>query len=112
MPKISLLDIIDYVGGEKRRPVVEGQAVLNANHIIMCGITESGEDLKFNQLCLQTSNLDGDLHEIEISLIKNKNNIDNNIDNVMIIMTTKMVINVTLLLNARQGGSKIGFFGI
>lgn len=56
---------------------VLGEAVLNAGHLILCGITEKNKKL-FNlfALCLQTSALQSSPHEISASLNILNNNIN------------------------------------
>lgn len=66
-PLISLHDILMYVG-EGSRPLIEGEAVLNAGHIIMCGKNIENES-EIVALCQQTSNLKGPPHSLRI-LIK------------------------------------------
>lgn len=65
--KYSLLDYFKYVNGtENSRTVYEGEQVVNAGHVILCGITEEHPDsLKLYALCLQTSALQSAPHTIE-----------------------------------------------
>lgn len=71
--KLSIITIIDYVGGEKKRPVIEGEALLDAGHIIMCGVKDEGKGFaKIEALCLQTSDLNGRPHKIDVLLKEEK----------------------------------------
>lgn len=65
MPKISvsLCDILQYVG-DRNRPLKEGEAVFKAGHIILCGL--DGDMVR--SLCLQTSSLTSQPHEISLKL--------------------------------------------
>ncbi|XP_031350930.1 uncharacterized protein LOC116176475 [Photinus pyralis] len=64
--EISLMDILEYVG-DRKRPLIEGEAVFKAGHIILCGL-ESEEPNVIRSLCLQTSALKQLPHEISIRL--------------------------------------------
>lgn len=68
MPKItlSLVEYINYVGGNtSARCVVEGEEVLNAGHIILHGRTDcSPSYIKLAAICLQTSALQSEPHQI------------------------------------------------
>lgn len=68
MPKIdlSLCEIMEYIG-DRSRPLKEGEAVFKAGHIIMCGLDASNSE-EIKSLCLQTSSLTSQPHEIVIML--------------------------------------------
>ena len=55
------------------RNFIEGEKLINAGHIICCGIAaESDTQYELTAFCLQTSNLmKGSPHEISISIEKN-----------------------------------------
>ncbi|XP_050064225.1 uncharacterized protein LOC126553080 isoform X1 [Aphis gossypii] len=64
---IELIDILNYIGDSKR-PLVEGTQILQCNHIIDFGIKEENtNEVVYIALCLQTSNLNGHPHEVNIS---------------------------------------------
>jgi hypothetical protein len=66
--RLSWTTINDYVGSGKR-PYKEGEAVLDANHIICCGYkSKSSTELLVNAVCLKTSALMQPPHNISISL--------------------------------------------
>lgn len=67
MSLISLHDILIYLG-ERSRPLIESEAVLNTGDIIMCGINIENNSEIF-VLCQQTSYLKGPSHSLRI-LIK------------------------------------------
>lgn len=67
MPIITLSDILIYLG-VGLRPLIEGDAVVNAEHIIMCGIYKMDPPIEVRALCQQTSNLKGPPHSIKIIL--------------------------------------------
>lgn len=67
--KLNIIDIVNYVGGDKKRPIIEGEALIDAGHVILCGIKEKKTSfIRVAALCLQTSNLKGKPHEIGIKL--------------------------------------------
>jgi hypothetical protein len=65
---VTVFDILKYING-RHRPLKEGEAVLKAGHIILCGI--KGDSCCINSLYLQTSALSSVSHEIEITLAEN-----------------------------------------
>lgn len=65
--RLSLIDYMSYIGGSSSsRCVYEGEEVLNAGHIIVCGKLDSSTQDIINlcALCLQTSALTSDPHKI------------------------------------------------
>ncbi|XP_046396033.1 uncharacterized protein LOC124163281 [Ischnura elegans] len=65
---LDLSDVFTYVGDFKR-PFVEGDAILKANHIVELGVLKNEVDLvEVMALCLQTSNINGQPHEINITI--------------------------------------------
>ncbi|KAG5889278.1 hypothetical protein JTB14_007040 [Gonioctena quinquepunctata] len=61
--RLSLLEYMRYIGGtHSSRCVYEGEEVLNAGHVILCGKLNSSTSEKLNlcALCLQTSALTSD----------------------------------------------------
>lgn len=65
---IDFVDVLNVVGDFKR-PLIEGQAILDAKHIIMCGVVSANKDyVRMEALCLQTSNLKGIPHQIKIEV--------------------------------------------
>lgn len=73
MPKIvvPLCDITKY-NRDRSRPLKEGEAVFKAGHVILCGL-DAGNSEVIKSLCLQTSNLTSQPHEITIVLNQNVN---------------------------------------
>ncbi|KAF2890118.1 hypothetical protein ILUMI_16055 [Ignelater luminosus] len=68
MPIITLCDILAYVG-VGQRPLIKDEAVLNAGHVIMCGIyNNNSKEVEVRALCQQTSSLKGPPHSIKIIL--------------------------------------------
>ncbi|KAK9693331.1 SWIM zinc finger protein [Popillia japonica] len=65
--KLGLLEYFSYVSNsEYSRCVSEGEAVLNAGHVILCGKTkQEGSLLETVALCLQTSALSAEPHKIQ-----------------------------------------------
>nr|CAI5865889.1 unnamed protein product [Callosobruchus analis] len=75
---LSLMEYITYIGGNANsRVVLEGEEVVNAGHIILYGKSELTHfSLKVCALCLQTSALQSNPHEIKGTLtISNKTNL-------------------------------------
>lgn len=76
---LNLNTIFKYLNATpSSRCVVEGEEVLNAKHLLLCGIT-SAENWVFNifALCLQTSALSqGKPHEISGKLNVNNGNVE------------------------------------
>ncbi|KAI4455454.1 exonuclease phage-type/recb c-terminal domain-containing protein [Holotrichia oblita] len=64
---ITFADILTYVG-ERKRPLIEGEAVFKANHIFSCGI--NNENTNIFALCTRSSAASASPHEININLIK------------------------------------------
>lgn len=77
---IALSDIFDYIGSS--RPIKEGEAVYKAGHVTMCGLKNTDSNTVFG-FCLQTSNLNGAPHFIEVLLKPN---------NLLIIILTWMKV--------------------
>ena len=68
---ISLKQFIKFVGVEdpRQRKCVEGENVYNANHLMLTAITKRTErKIEILSLCLQSSDLFGLPHEINIKL--------------------------------------------
>ena len=66
-----MLSMVEHVG-ERKRCWKEGEAVLNAGHILMCGIkSKTDEKLSILALCAQTSSLRGKPHEVLLELSAN-----------------------------------------
>ncbi|CAG9822472.1 unnamed protein product [Phaedon cochleariae] len=63
---VLLADILLYLD-EKSRPVVEGEAVIRANHVILCGAEDFNKRHIF-ALCLQTSAMKSSPHEVKLKL--------------------------------------------
>ncbi|XP_044745100.1 uncharacterized protein LOC123306964 [Coccinella septempunctata] len=68
---LSLKEYFRYLGSiPTSRNLVEGEAVLNAGHIMMCGnLGKSSRVIEIFGLCSQTSALSSDPHEIEGKII-------------------------------------------
>lgn len=67
MVRVSIVEYMKYVEGtEASRCVYEGEEVLNAGHIILFGKLNSSDldKLTLCALCLQSSALSGDPHQI------------------------------------------------
>ncbi|KAG5893604.1 hypothetical protein JTB14_019275 [Gonioctena quinquepunctata] len=73
---LSMLEYMDYVNGnENSRCVHEGEEVVNAGHIILYGKTEHTRNhIKLIALCLQSSAIYADPHEILGTLAIEPNN--------------------------------------
>lgn len=67
--RVSLSDIFKYIG-DRLRPLTEGEEVLNAGHVIVCGNKKEFPNVLVG-LCLQSSYASGSPHEIEIKLGRN-----------------------------------------
>ncbi|XP_028131157.2 uncharacterized protein LOC114326897 isoform X2 [Diabrotica virgifera virgifera] len=66
--EISVSDIVEYCGDSKR-PLIEGEAVFDANHIFVCGIkSKSTTTVEIFALCLQSSKIHDQPHEIDIKV--------------------------------------------
>ncbi|XP_064471985.1 uncharacterized protein LOC135386149 [Ornithodoros turicata] len=68
--RLSLSDILRFVNlSEDSRSLVEGERLLDAEHVILCGKTEeSTSGVEIVALCLSTSALKGDPHVVTASL--------------------------------------------
>lgn len=67
---IGMGDIFDYVG-EKKRCLKEGEAVMNAGHILTCGIKQAtAEKVDISAFCAQSSHLRDKPHELLATLTK------------------------------------------
>ncbi|CAH1116416.1 unnamed protein product [Phaedon cochleariae] len=64
---LKLSEIFKYLDAKPdSRCIVEGEEVLHANHLILCGKKSSAtQSIKIAGLCLQTSALQGQPHQIE-----------------------------------------------
>ena len=76
LPLASILDYLEvefkeYKEGSKRC-LNEGEAILNSHHIVCCGVKAnppgSENDIHIFALCLQTSNLKAQPHEVNVIL--------------------------------------------
>lgn len=69
--RLSLLDVMEYLGGTKNsRCIYEGEAILNSGHIVLCGKSGSDENhISVYALVLQTSAISSDPHTIQGQLI-------------------------------------------
>ena len=67
-----MYDIFTLIGDSKR-PLIEGEALFKANHVMLCGL-QRNEDyfVKILGLCLQTSAFDQPPHEINIQISQNE----------------------------------------
>lgn len=65
--RVSLLQYFKYLEGNvDSRVVYEGEAVFHAGHVILCGRTESpADEIHLFGLCLQTSAISSDPHQIK-----------------------------------------------
>lgn len=65
--------VLKYLGGNAdSRCFVEGEGILSANLLIMCGVSEVKNNIvHIMGLCLQTSALNDKPHEINITLTVN-----------------------------------------
>lgn len=64
---LSIVDYMQYLAGhEHSRCVYEGEEVLQAGHLILCGQTNKAQESELHifALCLQTSALTSNPHEI------------------------------------------------
>lgn len=70
--QLSLVEYLQCIGGTSNsRCVYEGEEVLNAGHIILLAKMNTSDDYKLHlcALCLQTSALASDPHEIKGTLL-------------------------------------------
>lgn len=70
--RLSLVDCLQYIGGSTNsRCVYEGEEVLNAGHIILLAKINTSDENKLHlcALCLQTSALASNPHEIKGTLL-------------------------------------------
>ncbi|KAH6923547.1 hypothetical protein HPB50_002169 [Hyalomma asiaticum] len=71
--ELSLSDIVSHIGAvdtvdTRLRSLTEGEAVLQARHIICCGVKTCTETLLTVQgLCVQTSHVQNKPHELEFA---------------------------------------------
>lgn len=75
---ISFGDILSIFSAESRS-MIEGEAVLNANHVVLCGVTsKTAKKATIVALCLKSSAVRDVPHEIslEISVADNKKTIN------------------------------------
>ena len=69
--RVSMLSIVKYVG-DRKRCWKEGEAVLYAGHILMCGVKVVSEnDVTITSLCAQSSNVRGKPHEVGMKITRN-----------------------------------------
>ena len=69
--EINTEDIIVMLGNSKR-PIIEGEAILLADHILMCGITDRRKDNIFiTSFVTQSSKIHDQPHEINIQVSVN-----------------------------------------
>ena len=67
---IDMGQLIKFVGGGERA-YIEGELVLNANHLMLCGyLQKSNTNLEIFALCLQSSALKDNPHEIKLTIDK------------------------------------------
>lgn len=75
-PYLSLGSIFSYLNcNVESRCFVEGEAILNANHLILTGCTEETDTTKeIFALCLQTSGIKSNPHEIkgQLNIVEEK----------------------------------------
>ena len=65
---LEISKIIEYVG-TSIRPIVEGERVCKANHIVFCGfVSRNSNKMDLLALCLQSSALQAMPHEIKITI--------------------------------------------
>lgn len=78
---LSLEHILKYLDArteqlseKSRRCIVEGESIVNSNHLLCCGLkadqgpARTDESVEIFALCMQTSNMSGQPHEISITL--------------------------------------------
>ncbi|XP_050497488.1 uncharacterized protein LOC126892001 [Diabrotica virgifera virgifera] len=73
MARLRLVEYLEYLGGTNTsRSVCEGEEVLNAGHVILCGKSNSStsDKILIYALCLQTSALTSDPHKIRGELLQ------------------------------------------
>ena len=72
---IDFDDILSYLGDnnpQRKRNYVEGNKVVNANHFMYVGIiSDDGRNTEIIGLCLQTSDLYGNPHELQLHITQN-----------------------------------------
>lgn len=72
--EINMSDIMLLLGDSKR-PLIEGEAIFKSKNLFFCGIRQRTINcLLINSSCLQTSNINGQPHEIEIEVFSENNN--------------------------------------
>ncbi|KAJ8685795.1 hypothetical protein QAD02_021588 [Eretmocerus hayati] len=66
---INISDLVEYVGPGSRK-YIEGQKVANSNHMMYVGITaETEEQVDILGLCLQNSDLFGNPHKLNATIL-------------------------------------------
>ncbi|KAH0535174.1 hypothetical protein KQX54_014593 [Cotesia glomerata] len=67
---LSMCEVLDHLDSTtKSRNFIEGEQVVNSNHLIYTGIlNENNEQYELLSYCIQSSNTRGDPHEITIQL--------------------------------------------
>lgn len=67
--QLSVVEIFNFVNSTQRsRCITEGEMVVAANHLIICG-----DKISIYASCLQSSSVNGDPHEIKGILVKENN---------------------------------------
>lgn len=63
------MDIIGYLGGQIRRPFIEGEKLLQSDHIVSVGVIEkNATEVQIFGLVLQTSHPKDNPHEVIIKI--------------------------------------------
>lgn len=70
---VEIFELIKYVNGGSR-PFEEGCRVLNSNHILLCGLCSTNNNVdKYFALCLQSTALNDYPHEINVEISMQNN---------------------------------------
>ena len=68
---LNVNDVLNYAG-EGNRKFIEGENIVNSNHLINCGIiNESDEETTLIFLCVKSSDLFGSPYETKVIITKN-----------------------------------------
>ena len=69
MANISIWQLSQYIGNRKRC-AIEGQAVLDAGHLISCGVINEEGEVAIKALCVRSSSVQDSPHELHAVLAR------------------------------------------
>ena len=67
MANISIWQLAEYIG-DRKRCAIEGQAVLDAGHLITCGVVDESEktdEVTIKALCVRSTSVQEAPHELK-----------------------------------------------